>query len=269
MSKAFKISLAANIISSGLLVWYGSHACYPGRVFSDPLLAENKTAEASQASSGLLEIGQTSAKTFRWSQLESSDYRIYIANLRAIGCPEQTIRDIVTADLDTRYSSRRDELERKKAAQLNSSSFADFETRHKLEAGLQELRNEEASVISTLLGPTTNSAKIAAGRLNSFSNERKRFQSFVPKMPMVFQGTEPTAMSLDSRQAGVIASLREKFEAEIGGPNQNPGDPAYLERWQAAQRNSDDFLRGLLGSRFFIEYQLQAGTRPSQPDRAR
>src|SRR5437868_6638046 len=31
---------------------------------------------------------------FHWSQIESSDYRAYIANLRAIGCPEPTIRDI-------------------------------------------------------------------------------------------------------------------------------------------------------------------------------
>src|SRR6185436_17865409 len=30
---------------------------------------------------------------FRWAQLESEDYREYITRLRAIGCPEQTIRD--------------------------------------------------------------------------------------------------------------------------------------------------------------------------------
>src|SRR2546426_2113445 len=35
---------------------------------------------------------------FRWRQLETEDYRAYIARLRAIGCPEQTIRDIVIAD---------------------------------------------------------------------------------------------------------------------------------------------------------------------------
>jgi hypothetical protein len=36
----------------------------------------------------------------RWAQLESEDYKTYIARLRAIGCPEQTIRDIIIADLD-------------------------------------------------------------------------------------------------------------------------------------------------------------------------
>src|SRR5437899_635393 len=37
---------------------------------------------------------------FHWGQLESEDYRTYIARLRSIGCPEQTIRDIIIADLD-------------------------------------------------------------------------------------------------------------------------------------------------------------------------
>lgn len=37
---------------------------------------------------------------FRWAQLESEDYRDYIARLRSIGCPEQTIRDIIIADVD-------------------------------------------------------------------------------------------------------------------------------------------------------------------------
>jgi hypothetical protein len=37
---------------------------------------------------------------FHWSQVESDDYKTYIARLRAIGVPEQTIRDIIIADLD-------------------------------------------------------------------------------------------------------------------------------------------------------------------------
>ncbi len=37
---------------------------------------------------------------FQWAQLESEDYHEYIARLRAVGCPEATIRDIIIADLD-------------------------------------------------------------------------------------------------------------------------------------------------------------------------
>lgn len=41
-----------------------------------------------------------------WSEVESPDYPTYIANLRAIDCPEQTIRDIVIADVNALYARR-------------------------------------------------------------------------------------------------------------------------------------------------------------------
>lgn len=36
---------------------------------------------------------------FSWQEIESQDYAAYIKNLREIGCPEQTIRDIIIADV--------------------------------------------------------------------------------------------------------------------------------------------------------------------------
>ncbi len=36
----------------------------------------------------------------RWAQLESEDYKEYVTRLRAIDCPEQTIRELIIADLD-------------------------------------------------------------------------------------------------------------------------------------------------------------------------
>lgn len=43
---------------------------------------------------------------FRWSEVESGDYRQYIANLRAVGCPEQVIQDIILADLNQLFAPR-------------------------------------------------------------------------------------------------------------------------------------------------------------------
>jgi len=47
-----------------------------------------------------------SKPAFDWQQIESGDYRHYVANLRAIGCPEQTLRDIIAADLNQLYGER-------------------------------------------------------------------------------------------------------------------------------------------------------------------
>lgn len=50
-------------------------------------------------------------KPFRWQQIESSsNYRIYISNLRAAGCPEPTIEDIVRGDIARAFSWKRNQL---------------------------------------------------------------------------------------------------------------------------------------------------------------
>lgn len=49
-------------------------------------------------------------RTFSWESVESPDYREYIANLRAIGCPEETIRDIIVADVGKLYTAKKREL---------------------------------------------------------------------------------------------------------------------------------------------------------------
>ena len=44
--------------------------------------------------------------SFRWAEIESVDYRQYVANLRAVGCPEQIIRDMIVADMNQLFSAR-------------------------------------------------------------------------------------------------------------------------------------------------------------------
>ena len=44
---------------------------------------------------------------FSWQEVESDDYVAFIANLRDIGCPEQTIHDIIIADVNALYARRR------------------------------------------------------------------------------------------------------------------------------------------------------------------
>jgi hypothetical protein len=45
-----------------------------------------------------------------WSLLESTNYVNYIENLRSIGCPEETIQDIIIADIAKTYSKKREAL---------------------------------------------------------------------------------------------------------------------------------------------------------------
>jgi hypothetical protein len=49
---------------------------------------------------------EVATNAFHWGSVESPDYREYIANLRAIGCPEETVRDIIIADVNKLFASR-------------------------------------------------------------------------------------------------------------------------------------------------------------------
>ncbi len=52
-------------------------------------------------------------RSFHWSQVESRDFGEYIANLRALGCPERLVRDMLLAELDEMYpSARRNTIQR-------------------------------------------------------------------------------------------------------------------------------------------------------------
>ena len=47
---------------------------------------------------------------FHWRQIEDEDFKKYIQNLRDIGCPEETIRDLVKQDLDKLYDQRKADI---------------------------------------------------------------------------------------------------------------------------------------------------------------
>ena len=47
------------------------------------------------------------AQSFDWRLVESEDYKKYITNLRSIGCPEETIRDIISADVKKLFDARK------------------------------------------------------------------------------------------------------------------------------------------------------------------
>jgi len=94
--------------------------------------------------------------SFDWRQVESADYKKYIANLRAIGCPEETIRDIIIADVDKLFEDRRKAL---RAA--NTKKFEYWKGGMEMFAGLtdekkieqhQALAKERRDLLIQLLG---------------------------------------------------------------------------------------------------------------------
>ena len=89
---------------------------------------------------------------FTWNEIESADFPTYIKNLRDIGCPEHTIRDIIVAEVDDLFSDRM-------AKELNLPEQKwwlpdpDMEV---LQAGMDQVRtlqSEKEQLLTQLLGP--------------------------------------------------------------------------------------------------------------------
>jgi len=266
MKAALKSSILLNLGLIGTLIY---------------ILANQTPKEAERVSSTVTETGQPTQtvavsappvvsvagpKLFRWSQLESAgDYRTYVRNLRNIGCPEPTLRAIVTADVDVRYRQRRQKLEQNLAGLAGrswSDQLAAFNDQQAWKAEFQKLPDEEASEIADLLGLKSAEGPVAAKESSPVAVATSRSRQDRPGSPvvtpLVFQKVDLSALNLNAQQRQLIEELRQNFADEIGGPNQDPNDPAYRERWQKAQPESDNLMKAMLGMTIFENYQLAA-----------
>src|SRR3954470_20481854 len=89
-----------------------------------------------------------------WRMVESEDYRQYIVNLRSIGCPEETIRDIITADVNKLFEARKKEMTgstNKFQYWKVGTFFTDMFNEEKLKKN-RELTKEKNALLKELLG---------------------------------------------------------------------------------------------------------------------
>ncbi len=182
--------------------------------------------------------------SFRWSQLESSDYRVYVANLRRIGCPEKTLRDIIAADVESLYTAKRQELH---FEEDNNGPWS---------------HREAAQLVAFLLGEAPSTAKaltdyaVTSGADSAVQslNDSTRYQA---RVPLVLRAVDTSALELEPEQREAIEQLREEFVARMDG--RNPTDPAYRQLWEKAQSEVDDALAGTIGRRAYLELESAAG----------
>jgi hypothetical protein len=108
------LSLAANI-ALGFVAWRKNSEA-PAPVSSESLSPPTESKAESSTKVTPMTIAappaaatstNTPSKRFDWQSVESADYKEYIANLRAIGCPEETIRDIITADVNKMFDDKK------------------------------------------------------------------------------------------------------------------------------------------------------------------
>ncbi|MGZ8901700.1 MAG: hypothetical protein ACXW3Z_16535 [Limisphaerales bacterium] len=148
---------------------------------------ESRTMNAAQNGGveAILRVSTNAAKgSFGWQSVESADYKEYIGNLRAVGCPEETIRDIIRADVKKLYAEKRKEV-RQAAPRFEYWKGDDFLRGAGREAWMKllSLNDEEGKVLRALgIEPEINlkNAKNSAGMdwMLDFLDERKKAELF-------------------------------------------------------------------------------------------
>ena len=113
-------------------------------------VAGSEVSLVPEAALSVLDAVATNQLPFRWAQLESEDFGIYIANLRAARCPERIIYDLIFHDLERLY-------ETKKAALPSPDHFwrpgrVREAARQETEKRSRQMELEKRAVMRDLLG---------------------------------------------------------------------------------------------------------------------
>jgi hypothetical protein len=184
------------------------------------------------------------SNAFNWSQLESPDYRQYIANLRAIHCPESTLRDIILTDVMRLYAQRRGQYYQ------NGRPFKYWETDEKRKLKQSQLEEREKQ-----LAQIDKELPAVLRELLGINYEREMNKYFVDADE---DNRRLAFLSEDKRSR--LLSLRDEFEGQRervtyslqNGPL-SPGDVAKLKKIDEEQ---DAELSALLTPQEKEEYQL-------------
>jgi len=181
---------------------------------------------------------------FRWSEIESDDYRKYIANLRAVGCPENTIKDIILTDVMKLFAARRGQFAH------NGREFRFWETDEKRKLNTQQLEEQERqlaaidkelpSVLRELLGINYQR------ELSKYfvdANEDERRLNFIP--------AEKREQLLALREK--IEGMRERILEGANG-NLSAADFEALRKIEEEQRAG---LKKILSDTEVAEFELR------------
>jgi hypothetical protein len=125
-------------------------------------LKRNESALDAASSVAPTNFSVQGRRAVSWKEIETPDYKLYVANLRKIGCPEATVEDIVVADVNALFLERAKPIleELKQAVGRHYRS----DKKNLLAASrssLEPINAERLAVISKLLKHEVEKFKIA------------------------------------------------------------------------------------------------------------
>jgi hypothetical protein len=169
----------------------------------------------------------TSAAAFHWSQIRTNDYRQYLADLRALGCPEATARDIPIGMIQRKYRPRLAALRRGVTPYWQTyerrSRRQDQEATQRA-AALRELQAERDRLIRDLLGVDP------AEYLASWNDKPDRLADLVAS---VSEAARPQARELLQRYDQLERAVMDRAGGTLGLAEQAELQQLYRDKVQA------------------------------------
>jgi hypothetical protein len=267
MKTMLRFSLLLNVLLLGGLVFLISGSRKSG-VSPAPTAPTVGMTTPVTADPPTLPVPKSESAPFRWSQLDSkNDYRQFIANLRAIGCPESTIEDIVGGNVERAFAWKRAQMG------VDDSGTGPWS------------RISEIALVGSLLGKPAAAISLGSPQIaqNGSANTQPEADNSSATAPSSSGPVYPlfladnanwSSLGFDASEQAAIGHARQQFLNEINGANSassgsssqnnsstpstpDPNDPAVLQQWQKALQDANDTLQASLGTQDFATYEMQ------------
>ena len=218
----------------------------------------------------------TVTNEFRWRQLESEDYRTYIERLRSIGCPEETIRDIVISDLDKLMAPRLQAANGRRADlqfwHSEEEELANDRDLREVRRKQREVDREKRAVIEELLGVDLVRERM---RLKGEQDYYERRTAFLPEarrteLRKVLERYDELELgirekeweegvALSAQERAQLRKLREQRQSEIDGLL-SPEEREQYGLWMSESANavrSATYGMEITKEEFLVIYESQ------------
>jgi hypothetical protein len=242
------LSLALNVALGALVLRWATPPAAPAAMPRMPRLppAESPPRDPGTDTNPPAAAMLSVEAEFHWSELAAEDLKVYRDNLRAVGCPEATVRDIILAEINHHFTRKRQALladaqRRFWDVAARGDDALEAEWKEPLEK-LDEARN---ALIAEVLGAEReDESKARTAQLRRI----ERQYIWLPED----QRVQITALALRHQQ-----QLDEYWKAiQAHGPEYRPtpDESRQLERMQAEFATAQ---KALLGPEAFEEFQLR------------
>jgi hypothetical protein len=180
------LSLAANLALAGW--WWVRQQTAPPPEAPQPIVALLPKATNPASTGGAEPVLAPAAGSSQptWKDLETDDLKEFIRRLRGAGCPEETVQDIILAEVNRRYSTRESQIwpDRYVAKPFWETPKNDpAEQRKSRERMRQEraLREEKSALLADLLGVDPEKERRKAEGGEPWQDWSQRRVDFLPE----------------------------------------------------------------------------------------